>query len=139
MKQIYLNSDIYEEIMRHALESYPHEGCGVLVGTKNRVLKMYHVDNLNKERAKDRYKIDPRAILRIEKTASNEGLDIVGFYHSHPDHPDRPSTFDRERAWPDYIYIIVSVCNGSETSAKAWTINTFDEPFSERKMIKEEK
>jgi len=135
---LYIKKDTYENIIKHALESYPHEGCGVLIGTENRVLKMHHVDNLNKERAKDRYEIDPMAILRIEKDASNEGLDVVGFYHSHPDHPDRPSTFDRERAWPDYSYIIVSVYNGSETSAKAWVINTFDEPFSERKIIKED-
>ncbi|MEE8185359.1 MAG: M67 family metallopeptidase [Thermodesulfobacteriota bacterium] len=132
---IYINEQLYTEIKDHAMDVYPSEGCGVLVGTGDRVLKIYRVENINKERANDRYEIDPSDILRIEKEASNESQDIIGFYHSHPDHPDMPSDFDRERAWPDYRYIIISVRNGTEVSIRSWKLVDNREKFEEERLM----
>ena len=111
---LYFTKNIYNEIISHAREAYPCEACGALVGehrdefrghesgeAKN-VLKSYKMENINKDRANDRYEINPKELLKIEKEASSNGMEVIGFYHSHPDHPDRPSIFDKERAWPCY-------------------------------------
>ena len=84
-------------MVEHLKGVYPYEGCGLMLGKGDRITKVCSVENRRKERANDRYEMDGRDILRIEKEASSEGLDVVGFFHSHPDHPDRPSEFDRER------------------------------------------
>jgi len=133
---LYLPEDIYNEIISHSKETYPYEACGVLVGkqgsgTTKEVLKVYRVENINKERTRDRYEIDPKDLLRIEKEVSSLGLEVLGFYHSHPDHPDRPSNFDMERAWPLYSYLIVSVFNGSDTTVRSWTFEEEGKPFRE--------
>lgn len=125
---------IYNEIISHAKASYPHEGCGVLVGKNKNVAKIYPVENINKERANDRYEIDPKALLLVEKEAKKDSLEVVGFFHSHPDHPDRPSEFDRQRAWPFYSYVIVAVQNGKDVSVKSWTFEDENEPFREEEM-----
>ena len=111
---LYFPKEIYNEIINHAKESYPHEACGALVGeqksnlreqeseaSKN-IVHSCRMENTNKDRANDRYEINPKELLKIEKEASSNGLEVIGFYHSHPDHPDRPSVFDREMAWPWY-------------------------------------
>lgn len=140
---LYFSKKVYEEMISHAKEIYPHEVCGALVGelqskfkgreqeiSKN-VLKIYRMENINKDRAHDRYEINPKELLKIEKEASADGLQVIGFYHSHPDHPDRPSDFDRERGWPSYAYIIISVRNGKDISVKSWTFDEEAEPFRE--------
>jgi proteasome lid subunit RPN8/RPN11 len=135
---LYIGKSEYEEMVEHLKGVYPYEGCGLMLGKGDRVTKVRSVENLRKERANDRYEIDPRDILRIEKEASSEGLDIVGFFHSHPDHPDRPSEFDRERAWPDYRYVIVSVEKGSKVSPRSWVLSGVDGEFLEDGLTIEE-
>ncbi len=138
---IRLSRDIFNKILEHARGSYPHECCGVLVGSVaggKRVLDACPTDNLNRERANDRYEIDPAQLLRIEKDTRAKGLEVLGFYHSHPDHPPRPSEFDRERGWPEYSYIIVSVRNGVDTVLKSWTFTEDDEPFGEEEVVVED-
>ncbi len=138
---LYFSRKDYNEIISHAKESYPNEACGALVGvsekgaeTAKNVLKSYRMENLNKDRAKDRYEINPKELLKIEKEASSDGMEVIGFYHSHPDHPDRPSAFDRERAWPLYSYVIVSVHKGKDISVKSWTFEDEKEPFGEEEI-----
>ncbi len=129
--------DVYDVIIEHAKEEYPHECCGVLVGNAMMGRKIFYVEkctNLNKERAHDRYLMDPREINLADKGARSQSLEILGFYHSHPDHPDRPSEYDREMAQPGYSYIIVSVKNGKDVSMKSWTFEEEDEPFSEEAL-----
>jgi len=130
----FMGPEQYEEMIAHLKSVYPYEGCGLLLGKGDRVGKVCSVENRRQERANDRYEIDPRDILRIEKEASREGLDIVGFFHSHPDHPDQPSEFDRERAWPEYRYIIVSVHNGSDVSARSWVLSGEGGAFQEEEL-----
>src|SRR6476661_104539 len=76
--------------------------------------------NIVVERARDRYEIDPRDHIRIQREADAAGLDIVGYYHSHPDHPAQASRFDTERAWAGYVYVIVSVEKGKPVDANAF-------------------
>ena len=106
------------EVRRLAAAAYPAEGCGVLVGTLGdggiAVDEVTSGRNLREDRAQDRYELDPGAIVAAERSARQRGRDIVGFWHSHPDHPARPSAFDTERAWEDYVYVI---CETSPTGA----------------------
>ena len=128
-------SRVYGQIIEHAKEAYPHECCGVLVGNimgnVRKLFESYRAANINTERANDRYVIDPKEINIIDKTARVEGLEIMGFYHSHPDHPDRPSQFDREMGQPGWSYIIVSVNKGTDVSVKSWIFTEDKEPYKE--------
>jgi len=107
-----LSASAHAAIRRLGEAAYPHEGCGVLVGS-------YEVDavvvqevtsgrNLWTDRLRDRYDLDPADIQAADRLARSRGLDVVGFWHSHPDHPARPSQFDSDRAWVDCAYVIVS-------------------------------
>jgi proteasome lid subunit RPN8/RPN11 len=135
---IQISRAVYDGIISDAKKSYPHECCGLLVGrcgdeygTEKTVVRARTTENTNKERARDRYEIDPGDFNRIDREARSEGLDILGFYHSHPDHPDRPSEFDRERGQPGYSYMIVSVTGRGKISVKSWLLTEQDEPFVE--------
>ncbi len=133
--KLQIPKDFYDDMIEHAKLEYPHECCGVLIG--NSMMgdrKIFHSErctNLNKERAHDRYLMDSREINLADKGARAQSLEIMGFYHSHPDHPDRPSEYDREMAQPGYSYIIFSVKGGTEVTAKSWTFDEVDEPFHE--------
>lgn len=128
---------IYEEIINHSKDSYPHECCGVLLGGMlkgKKVFESHRAKNANTERANDRYIIDPKELHLIDRMARNQGMDIIGFYHSHPDHPDKPSPTDREWGQAGYSYIIVSVNKGTEVSARSWIFEEENEPFKEEKI-----
>ncbi|MBI5048282.1 MAG: M67 family metallopeptidase [Deltaproteobacteria bacterium] len=132
---LYFPKNIYHEIIGHAKLAYPYECCGALIGKGKKVVNCRLMENINKERANDRYEINPKELLQVEKEASLNGLEIIGFYHSHPDHPDRPSSFDRERAWPLYSYVIISVQNGKTASVKSWTFEDEKEAFREEEIV----
>ena len=127
----------YNDILTHSKESYPHECCGVLLGRSGNlkgVMRVRRASNTNEERAEDRYNIDPAELNRIDKEAREAGLDVLGFYHSHPDHPVNPSGFDRDRAFAFYSYIIVSVLEGAVDAIKSWSFEEEGEPFSEEEI-----
>jgi len=133
-----INKKMFEEMTKSARESYPYEGCGLLLGKNGSVGEVHFVKNIYTERLVDRYEIDPADFMRVDKIAREKSLDIVGFYHSHPDHPSSPSAFDTDRAWPEYIYIIVSVQNGRDCETKAWILDQNEKIFKEAKLeIKE--
>ena len=94
-----------------AVAAYPHEGCGVLIGRSDgehvEVLAATSGTNTNTERARDRYVLDPLDLVRADREARTRGLDVVGIWHSHPDHPAMASQFDSDHAWVDYVYLIV--------------------------------
>ncbi|MEK6759662.1 MAG: M67 family metallopeptidase [Deltaproteobacteria bacterium] len=132
-----ISKNVYDDIIAHSKEAYPHECCGVIVGAYyngKKVFESHRADNVNLERAADRYIIDPKEFNLIDKMARTQGYDVVGFYHSHPDHPDKPSATDREWGQVGYSYIIVSVKKGTETSVRCWTIEDDKEPFKEEKI-----
>lgn len=132
---------VFEDMLTHVKEGYPDECCGALLGlvakdfagTKT-VEDSFILTNINTERSTDRYDVDPRELLKVEKEASKRGLAVVGYYHSHPDHPDEPSEFDRERAWPDYSYVIIAVEKGTNIKVRSWEFTEMEAPFEEEPL-----
>jgi proteasome lid subunit RPN8/RPN11 len=137
-----------ESIRAHGAEGYPHEICGLMIGPRvqgsprnrgeasdfvglsNRtVTDVRRARNIIVERARDRYEIDPRDQIRIQREADSAGLDIVGYYHSHPDHPAQASRFDTERAWSGYVYLIIAVAEGKPVDANAFVADQDGGPF----------
>jgi len=89
----------------------------------SRAQELLPLDDPGRESEKNRFLIDPREQVRVEKDARARGLDVLGYYHSHPDHPARPSNYDREHAWPWYSYIIVSVEQGEARDMTSWVLS----------------
>jgi proteasome lid subunit RPN8/RPN11 len=111
----------------HLCRAYPEEGCGVLLGRDQNggrvVERLVMLANQGAESRHNRYLIAPEQFLAAEREARAAGLDVVGFFHSHPDHPARPSAFDLEHAWPYYSYVIVSVEQGRATDVRSWRLD----------------
>lgn len=113
--------------MRRLAESaYPYEGCGVLVGTSDEVTQVRPGRNTRgpEDRARDRYVLDPLDILAAEREADAAGLEVVGFWHTHPDHPSRASRYDADHAWAGYLYVIVSVVGGKAEGEQGWVLES---------------
>ncbi len=125
-----ISEHLLECIRRYAAHTYPHECCGFLLGTwkgdELHVEDLHTVENAYEETARSRrYLIRPEDYLQTEREASSKGLDIVGTFHSHPDHPARPSATDlAEATFPDFVYLIVSVYTGQVTDLTAWKLRT---------------
>ena len=104
------------EVQVHLLRVYPEEGCGVMLGGEHdghrQVTRIVAFENQREDSRHNRYVISPEQFLAAEYQGREHGLDVLGFFHSHPDHPARPSAFDLEHAWPYYSYLIVSVLQG---------------------------
>jgi proteasome lid subunit RPN8/RPN11 len=143
-----IRQEALDAIRAHGAEGYPHEICGIMIGPRvqgpprNRgeasdfvgirdraVSEVKRARNIVVERARDRYEIDPRDHIRIQREADAAGLDIVGYYHSHPDHPAQASRFDTERAWAGYVYLIVAVQDGKPIDANAFAADNDGGPF----------
>jgi len=106
-----------------ARESYPHEGCGLLVGSSEPGPQVEYATaarNLAHDRLTDRYRLDPEDFLAVDAQAREDGHEILGIWHSHPDHPAKPSPTDRAQAWPGYTYVIVEVREGAVRDLTAW-------------------
>jgi proteasome lid subunit RPN8/RPN11 len=111
----------------HLIAAYPEEGCGVLIGRDDggarRVERVVGFANRHEEASGGhRYLLAPEQLLAAEREAREAGLDVVGFFHSHPDHPAHPSAFDLENAWPYYSYLIVSVVSGAIADTQAFRL-----------------
>ena len=115
-----------DEIRRHGEAAYPAECCGAMVGraesAAKEVLRLAPAVN---RRTDDphRYLIAPDDLRQLEPAVRESGQEIVGYYHSHPDHPARPSTFDAEHAWPWYSYLIVCVDHGRGADMASWVLD----------------
>jgi proteasome lid subunit RPN8/RPN11 len=119
--------DSVEDIRRHGEDTYPEECCGFLLGRAEADGNVVHATrpavNRNEDRRNDRYVISPDDYRSAEKAAAEAGLDVVGMYHSHPDHPAHPSQTDLETAtFPGYTYVIVSIRGGRAAELTAWTL-----------------
>ncbi|HTV05573.1 MAG TPA: M67 family metallopeptidase [Acidobacteriaceae bacterium] len=112
-----LNEHIYDAIRRHGEETYPYECCGVLLGRfadgSNEVEEAVRTGNIRTDSAHNRYQIAPEELVKIQRQGRERGLDIVGFYHSHPDHPAQWSKTDLAEAhWIGCSYVITAVISG---------------------------
>ena len=124
---VVLRAEHLSAIARHGEATYPEECCGILLGNEAdgaRVIeRLVPIDNqwASVDRG-ERFLIGPRDVLGAEREARRSGLDVLGFYHSHPDSPARPSEFDREHAWPWYTYLIISIVAGNAGQLNGWQL-----------------
>src|SRR5690349_6909699 len=128
--RLQLNPALQDRLRRWAQEGYPHEVCGLLLGHADegvaRVEDVTQARNLNSERANDRYELDPQDLLRADKMARARRWDIVGVWHTHPDHPARPSATDRAQAWDGWSYLILEVDAGEVKALRSWRLEGRD-------------
>ena len=113
---------VLTEIEKHLEAGYPHEACGVMLGSGGIVTEVARVENQRNDSAHNRYLIDPLAYSRIERAADKRAMQVLGIYHSHPDVAARPSQFDLDNAWPNLSYLIVSVCKGQAVERRSWLL-----------------
>ena len=129
-----LPAPLRRQIESEGAAAYPNECCGILIGHDiggQRVVERL-VPGTNVFEADERYhrfSIDPRQQLRAEREAAAEGRAVLGFYHSHPDHPARPSEYDREHAWPFYSYVIVAIAKGRPADMTSWVLDDTTRQF----------
>jgi proteasome lid subunit RPN8/RPN11 len=150
-----LNNSQLQSIRDHAARDYPSECCGILLGKTegeakivtevvpltnlrhdpSRAQELLPLDDMGRETDKNRFLIDPLDQLRVEKDARKCGLDVVGYYHSHPDHPARPSIYDRDHAWPWYSYVIIAVEKGVPKDLTSWVLAEDRSAFGEEPLV----
>ncbi len=127
-------------IRAHGERDYPYECCGLLVGRfagggLKEVVETYPISNAREEEAKrTRFLIRPAELMRGERHARSRGLDVVGFYHSHPDVQAVPSAYDLEHAWPTYSYVVVSVRAGRAADLRSWEMESDRSRFNEEEI-----
>lgn len=139
---------LFEKITRHLEAGYPDEACGILIGevddplqprdrhVRDVILVANAWDEVNERESRhNRYLISPDEYVKADREASKRGLDIVGVFHSHPDHPSQPSETDRSQAWPGISYVIVSVRDGKATTAQSWLLRNERDAFEEEPLI----
>jgi proteasome lid subunit RPN8/RPN11 len=116
-----------DQMREHLEAGYPNEACGALIGRADgddhTVEEFRGMRNTITDRPRDRYALDPLEQLRVQKDAESRGLEIIGFAHSHPDHPPVPSQFDAGHAWSFYSYVVASVQKGTLREARSWRLD----------------
>lgn len=126
-----LSSAAEQAIRAHGRETYPHECCGALLGADARVDAARPLANTTEEGPRRRFLVRSEDYQQAEAEARERGLDLLGFYHSHPDHPAVPSQYDLDHAWPFFAYVIVAVANGVDGDMRSWRLaddrSRFDE------------
>ncbi len=132
------------EIQSNGEAAYPEEGAGLLLGradgSRREVLATVSFSNAREETARhNRYLITPQDMLRGEQQAARLGLDVIGVFHSHPDHPNRPSAFDREWALPWFSYVITAIEAGRAVESRSWQLNDDRSEFMEEEISLKEK
>lgn len=142
---IALSQQQLTEIREHGQQDYPFECCGLLIGSfkqdgRKVVQETYPISNAREEEAKrNRFLIQPKELLRGEQYAVEKKLDVIGFYHSHPDSPAVPSQYDLEHAWPTYSYIIVSVKSERAGDLLSWEMEADRSRFNTEEITVLEK
>ncbi|MGA2096154.1 MAG: M67 family metallopeptidase [Candidatus Acidiferrum sp.] len=144
---LWISNHLADKIRAHGVETYPHECCGALLGKDHgfaagaepkvenhgisrEVLGLFPLVNRRDDSPRNRFSVTADDVREAEKAASAQGFDVIGWYHSHPDHPARPSDYDRDHAWPWYSYIIVSVQQRVAQDMTSWRLNDDREAFS---------
>ena len=126
-----ITSGVDAAIRIHGQETYPHECCGALVGRDGVVTAIVGLPNTTDEGPRRRFMVRPSDYQLAERRATELGGELLGFYHSHPDHPARPSQYDLDHAWPTFAYIIVAVADGAATDMTVWYLQEDRSRFEE--------
>ena len=148
--ELWISAELAEKIREHGVETYPYECCGALLGTDLDIRAFDPNEELSKDfprgafsfsagkrrddSPRNRFAVTADDVREAEKAASAQGLEVIGWYHSHPDHPARPSEFDRDHAWPWYSYIIVSVHTGVPQDMTSWRLKDDRSGYLEEKI-----
>ena len=137
---ISITENLLTEIRAHGVRDYPYECCGLLLGRYRSdgkiVNQIYPISNAREEEAKrNRFLIRPEELIRGEKYAASKGVDVIGFYHSHPDDRAVPSAYDLDHAWPLYSYIVVSVKSGRAEDLFSWEMQPDRSRFDEEEIL----
>lgn len=130
-QQLRLDPSAAGEIRRHGESTFPHECCGALVGDTTRVTAVVPLPNTTEEGPRRRFLVRSSDYRLAEQRATELGGGLLGFYHSHPDHPARPSQFDLDHAWPTFAYVIVSVMSGCARDMTVWFLKEDRSSFDE--------
>jgi proteasome lid subunit RPN8/RPN11 len=150
--EVGISAELAEKIREHGVETYPYECCGALLGkdkesaagpdadasglrNSREVLSLCPLINRRDDSPRNRFSVTAEDVREAEKAARAQGLEVIGWYHSHPDHPARPSDFDRDHAWPWYSYIIVSVHTGVPQDMTSWRLKDDRTGFLEEKIL----
>lgn len=146
MSIIELSESLAEQIEKEGVRAYPNECCGILFGRDvtgdgdyavRRVVESLEpvVNEFEEEEQYHRFLITPQTLMRAEKEAAKEGLLVLGFYHSHPDAPAKPSEYDRRHAWPFYSYVIVSIAKGQPVDMTSWLLDDETNTFKRQDIV----
>jgi len=135
-----LDQHLLEGIRAHGEASYPNEGAGLLLGHSSpvarQVLELQPLpNNFEPDQQSRRYRLDPLDIMRAEDDADARGLEIIGIFHSHPDHPAQPSQYDLEWSLPFFSYIITSIERGTATESRSWRLEDSPRRFEEEPIL----
>jgi proteasome lid subunit RPN8/RPN11 len=137
---IYLTEEHIKQIEAHGERTFPHECGGMIIGRfetdKKTVVELLPMENAMAESEQhNRVLILPKDVLRAERYARSQKLDVIGYYHSHPNHPAIPSQFDLDHALPVWTYIIVSVEDGKAVDVRAWEMENDRSKFNEEEIF----
>jgi proteasome lid subunit RPN8/RPN11 len=133
-RTLVLGAAIDEAIRRHGQDTFPHECCGALIGRGDRVTHVVAMPNTTEEGPRTRFLVRPSDYREAERRADEIGAELLGFYHSHPDHPARPSQYDLDHAWPTFAYIIVSVMAGAAGDMTVWYLKDDRSSFEKGRL-----
>ena len=133
-----LRAAVDTDIRRHGRETYPDECCGALVGRGGLVTEALALPNAATKTARRRFSIRPGDYRAAERRAAEQGAQLLGFYHSHPDHPARPSSYDLDHAWPVFAYVIVAVEGGAPVALTSWRLREDRSAFDEEPVTVED-
>jgi len=135
---IRLTSGVDSAIRAHGRETFPHECCGAMLGSDGVVREAFALPNTTEEGPRRRFLVRPDDYRVAEKRAREAGFDLLGFYHSHPDHPAKPSQYDLDHAWPSFSYVIISVMAGEDKHLTSWRLKDDRSAFEEEQITKNE-
>jgi proteasome lid subunit RPN8/RPN11 len=130
-RRLNISAGVGQAIRRHGEETYPHECCGALVGRADAVTDAVALPNTTEEGPRRRFLVRPSDYRLAEQRATELGGELLGFYHSHPDHPAKPSQYDLDHAWPTFAYVIVSVAAGASQAMTVWFLKDDRSIFEE--------
>jgi proteasome lid subunit RPN8/RPN11 len=136
-RELVLAGLVARSLEQHGRESYPHECCGALIGHDNIVVEAFALPNTTEEGPRRRFLVRPADYRAAERRASDAGQELLGFYHSHPDHPARPSQYDLDHAWPFFAYVIISVTQGQPGDMTSWRLRDDRSAFDEERISTE--
>ncbi len=139
MRALRLSAELAEQVYRHAAAAYPHECCGALLGRDGEgareVAALLPLPNRREDSPRNRFVLFAEDVREAERAAQQRGLELLGWYHSHPDHPARPSEYDREHAWPWYSYVIVSSGARQPRELTSWRLAADRRAFEPEEVV----